>query len=84
MRKRGALKLIKKLKESDIVLDSEPKSNYEKLKKKSEVDFLKKEGITLGGSGGIISSSQNISQEAKQQISEEISEKLHHRHDSCH
>jgi len=34
MRKRGALKIIKKLKESDILLDSEPKTNYEKLKKK--------------------------------------------------
>ncbi len=50
MKKRGALKLIKKLKESDVLLDNEPKSNYEKLKKKSEVDFLKKEGVSLGES----------------------------------
>lgn len=47
MKKRGALKLIKKLKESDIVLDNEPKSNYDKLKKKSEVDFLKKEASKI-------------------------------------
>ena len=76
MRKRGALKLMKKLKDSDVMLDSEPKSSYDKLKKRSEVDFLKKEGVSIGGSGGIISSSQNISQEARQQISEEISEKI--------
>jgi len=76
MRRRGALKLMKKLKESDIMLDSEPKSNYDKLKKKGEVEFLKKEGVSLGGSGGVISSSQYISHEAKQQISDEISEKI--------
>ena len=76
MRKRGALKLMKKLKDSDVMLDSEPKSSYDKLKKRSEVDFLKKEGVSIGGSGGIISSSQHISQEAKQQISDEISGKI--------
>jgi len=71
MRKRGALKLIKKLKESDILLDSEPKSSYEKLKKKSEVDFLKKEGATLGGFG-TISTSEEILSETKKEISEKI------------
>jgi len=71
MRKRGALKLIKKLKESDILLDSEPKSSYEKLKKKSEVDFLKKEGASLGGFGAI-SAPEDILGETKKEISEKI------------
>ncbi len=71
MRRKGALKLIKKLKESDILIDSKPKSNYEKLKKKSEIDFLKKEGAALGGTREI-SSSEQISEEAKQEISEKV------------
>ena len=69
MRKRGALKIIKKLKESDILLDSEPKTNYEKLKKKSEVEFLKKEGAALGGSKP---PSEEMLNEAKDKISEQI------------
>ena len=69
MRKKGALRLIKKLKESDVILDSEPKSNYEKLKKKSEVEFLKKEGAALGGSKP---PSEEMLNEAKDKISEQI------------
>ena len=69
MRTRGALKIIKKLKESDILLDSEPKTNYEKLKKKSEVEFLKKEGAALGSSKP---PSEEMLNEAKDKISEQI------------
>lgn len=69
MRRRGALKIIKKLKESDILLDSEPKTNYEKLKKKSEVEFLKKEGAALGSSKP---PSEEMLNEAKDKISEQI------------
>ena len=73
MRKRGALKIIKKLKESDILLDSEPKTNYEKLKKKSEVEFLKKEGAALGGSKP---PSEEMLNETKKEISEKIKSEI--------
>ncbi len=71
MRKRGALKLIKKLKESDVILDNEPKSNYEKLKKKSEVDFLKKEGVSLGRSSDF-SSPKDASSDEKKELPDKI------------